>query len=164
MQWLLSLKLVVLLTVANGVPAIAWRVFGEYFNEPLDGGSTFIDQQPIFGDSKTIRGIVLSLVATTAAAPVLGIEWVIGLCIGGVAMLGDLGSSFLKRRFNMPPSSRATVSGATLQFVSSLPRYRSDNGQTRRSYRPALPQRFTEPAIRCEDPARGLRSFTNLFC
>ena len=37
MQWLLSLKLVVLLSVANGIPAVAWRVFGEYFNRPLDG-------------------------------------------------------------------------------------------------------------------------------
>jgi CheY-like chemotaxis protein len=37
MQWLLSLKLAVLLTVANGIPAVAWRVFGEYFNRPLDG-------------------------------------------------------------------------------------------------------------------------------
>jgi len=108
MQWLLSLKLVVLLTVANGIPAVAWKVFGEHFNEPVDGGFTFIDKQPIFGNSKTIRGIILSLVATTAFAPVVGLDWVIGLCISSVAMLGDLGSSFLKRRFNMPPSSRAT--------------------------------------------------------
>jgi hypothetical protein len=108
MQWFLSLKLVVLLTVANGIPAIAWRVFGEHFNQPLDGGIAFVDKQPIFGHSKTIRGIILSLVAATASAPVLGLEWVSGLCVGGVAMLGDLGSSFLKRRLNMPPSSRAT--------------------------------------------------------
>ena len=51
MQWLLSLKLVVLLTVANGIPAVAWRVFGEYFNRPLDGGVAFFDRQPIFGIS-----------------------------------------------------------------------------------------------------------------
>ena len=109
MQWLLSLKLVVLLTVANGIPAVAWRVFGEYFNRPLDGGVTFFDRQPIFGHSKTIRGIILSLVAATASAPLLGLDWVSGLFVGGVAMLGDLVSSFLKRRLNMPPSSRATV-------------------------------------------------------
>jgi hypothetical protein len=84
MQWLLSLKLVILLTVANGMPAIAWRVFGEYFNQPLDGGVAFFDKQPIFGHSKTIRGIILSLVAATASAPILGLEWVNGLCIGGV--------------------------------------------------------------------------------
>ena len=109
MQWLLSLKLVVLLTVANGIPAVAWRVFGEYFNRPLDGGVAFFDRQPIFGHSKTIRGIILSLVAATASAPLLGLDWVSGLFVGGVAMLGDLVSSFLKRRLNMPPSSRATV-------------------------------------------------------
>ena len=89
MQWLLSLKLVVLLTVANGIPAVAWRVFGEYFNRPLDGGVAFFDRQPIFGHSKTIRGIILSLVVATASAPALRLEWVNGLCIGGVAMLGD---------------------------------------------------------------------------
>ena len=109
MQWLLSLKLVVLLTVANGIPAIAWRIFGDYFNQPLDGGFAFFDKRPIFGHSKTIRGIILSLMAATASAPVLGLEWVSGLCVGGVAMLGDLVSSFLKRRLNIPPSSRAAV-------------------------------------------------------
>jgi hypothetical protein len=87
MQWLLSLKLVVLLTVANGIPAVAWRVFGEYFNRPLDGGVAFFDRQPIFGHSKTIRGIILSLVAATASAPLLGLDWVSGLFVGGVAML-----------------------------------------------------------------------------
>ena len=105
MQWLLSLKLVVLLTVANGIPAVAWRVFGEYFNRPLDGGVAFFDRQPIFGHSKTIRGIILSLVAATASAPLLGLDWVSGLFVGGVAMLGDLVSSFLKRRLNMPACS-----------------------------------------------------------
>jgi CDP-archaeol synthase len=107
MQWLLSLKLVALLTVANGIPAVAWRVFGEYFNRPMDGGVAFFDKQPIFGPSKTIRGIILSLAAATACAPLLGLEWVSGLYIGGVAMFGDLASSFLKRRLNLPPSSRA---------------------------------------------------------
>jgi CDP-archaeol synthase len=108
MQWVLSLKLLALLTVANGSPVIASRVFGEHFNRPLDGGTAFIDKHPIFGPSKTIRGILLSLVAATALAPLLGLEWISGLCVGGVAMLGDVGSSFLKRRLNMPPSSRAT--------------------------------------------------------
>jgi hypothetical protein len=108
MQWVLSLKLVALLTVANGIPAIASRLFGEHFNQPLDGGIAFVDKRPIFGPSKTIRGIILSLVAATAFAPLLGFDWISGLCVGGVAMLGDLGSSFLKRRLNMPPSSRAT--------------------------------------------------------
>jgi hypothetical protein len=60
MQWVLGLKLVALLIVAN-IPAIADRVFGEHFNQPLDGGAAFVDKHPILGASKTIRGIMLSL-------------------------------------------------------------------------------------------------------
>jgi hypothetical protein len=40
--------------------------------------------------------------------PLLGFEWASGVWIASVAMAGDLFSSFLKRRLNLPPSSRAT--------------------------------------------------------
>ena len=108
MQWLLILKLVALLAVANGVPVFAGRLFGAYFNQPLDFEVSFVDGRPVFGRSKTIRGIVLSLVTTTALAPLLGFEWTWGLIVVSVAMISDLSSSFLKRRLSLPPSSRAT--------------------------------------------------------
>ena len=108
MQWLLILKLVALLAVANGVPIFAGRLFGAYFNQPLDFEVSFVDGRPVFGRSKTIRGIVLSLVTTTALAPLLGFEWTWGLIVASIAMIGDLSSSFLKRRLSLPPSSRAT--------------------------------------------------------
>ena len=108
MQWLLIFKLVVLLTVANGTPVIAGKLFGEYFNQPLDRGVAFVDGRPVFGHSKTIRGIIISLVAATVTAPVLGFAWTCGLIIGSGAMSGDLLSSFVKRRLSLPPSSRAT--------------------------------------------------------
>ena len=47
------------------------------------------------------------MVGTTIAAPLLGIEWTIGLLIAAAAMIGDLLSSFLKRRLKLPASSRA---------------------------------------------------------
>jgi hypothetical protein len=108
MQWLLNLKLVLLLTVANGTPVIANKLFGNHFNQPLDCGGVFFDERPVFGPSKTIRGIIFSLMATTALTPLLGFEWASGLWIASLAMAGDLFSSFLKRRLNLPPSSRAT--------------------------------------------------------
>jgi CDP-2,3-bis-(O-geranylgeranyl)-sn-glycerol synthase len=61
MQWLLILKLVFLLTVANGAPVIAAKLFGKFLNQPLDRGAAFVDGRPIFGRSKTVRGIILSL-------------------------------------------------------------------------------------------------------
>jgi CDP-diglyceride synthetase len=108
MRWLLILKLVVLLTVANGTPVIATKLFGNFLNQPLDLGAVFVDGRPLVGHSKTVRGIILSLMATTAFAPLLGYEWILGLIIAGAAMIGDLLSSFLKRRLDLPPSSRAT--------------------------------------------------------
>ena len=108
MQWLLIVKLVVLLTVANGAPVIATKLFGKFLNQPLDRGASFVDGRPILGPSKTLRGIVLSIVATTAFAPMLGFDWIDGLIVASAAMIGDLSSSFLKRRLNLQPSSRAT--------------------------------------------------------
>jgi hypothetical protein len=61
----------------------------------------------LFGPSKTLRGLVVSVVATTLSAPALGLAWTTGLLAGAAAMAGDLGSSFIKRRMGLPSSSRA---------------------------------------------------------
>ena len=62
----------------------------------------------MFVYSKTVRGIVLAVLATTAAASLIGLRWNIGLLIGVFAMVGDLFSSFCKRRLGLPTSSRAS--------------------------------------------------------
>jgi CDP-2,3-bis-(O-geranylgeranyl)-sn-glycerol synthase len=108
MQSILVLQFVVLLTLANGTPVIAQRLLGKFLNQPLDGGALFFDGQPFFGPSKTIRGVILSVLITTGIAPAIGLEWKIGLIAATAAMAGDLLSSFWKRRLKMPPSSRAT--------------------------------------------------------
>ena len=90
MQWLVIFKLVVLLTVANGTPVLAAKLFGKYLNQPLDCGVTFVDGRPVFGDAKTIRGIIFSLMAATITAPALGFAWTCGLIVASVAMSGDL--------------------------------------------------------------------------
>jgi CDP-2,3-bis-(O-geranylgeranyl)-sn-glycerol synthase len=108
MQPLLVLQLLVLLMLANGAPLIGAKIFGERYSYPIDGNVRFVDGRPLFGRSKTIRGVVLSVVATTAGAVILGLGWEIGMLVGGFAMAGDLFSSFTKRRLNLPPSSRAS--------------------------------------------------------
>jgi CDP-diglyceride synthetase len=108
MQPLAILKLLVLLSIANGAPVVAKKLFGGALAQPLDGGARFIDGRPLFGSSKTIRGVLVSVVLTTAAAPLFQLELSVGALVGTMAMAGDLFSSFVKRRFNLPPSSRAT--------------------------------------------------------
>lgn len=107
MQYLLILQLLVLLTLANGTPIVAKKIFGPRFSFPLDAGTIFFDGRPLFGHSKTIRGIVGSILVTTASASLIGLDLTIGAIVAGAAMAGDLFSSFVKRRLNLPPSSQA---------------------------------------------------------
>jgi CDP-2,3-bis-(O-geranylgeranyl)-sn-glycerol synthase len=100
-------KMLVLLVVANGAPVLGKKIFGATFNRPLDGGIKLRDGRPLFGPSKTVRGLVLSIAATALAAVALGFDWKDGALIALLAMLGDLASSFVKRRLGRPPSSMA---------------------------------------------------------
>jgi hypothetical protein len=103
----LILELMVLLTLANGTAVLAKKVLANRFAWPVDGGVIFFDGQPIFGPSKTIRGIVVPFVTTPFVAGLMGLQWELGLVIAGLAMAGDLFSSFVKRRMAMPSSSMA---------------------------------------------------------
>jgi len=105
--WFIA-ELLILLTVANGTPVITKSVLGDRLASPIDGGATFVDGRPIFGSSKTWRGIFFSILLTSACAPLLGLSWRIGAMMASVAMAGDLFSSFLKRRMNLPAGSKAT--------------------------------------------------------
>jgi hypothetical protein len=107
MHPLLLFELLILLTVANGAPVVAKKVLGDRLSWPLDGGALFFDGKPLLGVTKTIRGIVVSVIATLLAALVLGFEWKLGLVIATAAMAGDLLSSFIKRRMALSSSSMA---------------------------------------------------------
>jgi CDP-diglyceride synthetase len=101
-------QLLVLLSLANGSPIIAKKIFGETWARPLDGNSDFLDGRPLFGRSKTIRGVVVSLLVTMSGATIIGLDLGTGLLVAATAMTGDLLSSFLKRRLGLVPSSKAT--------------------------------------------------------
>lgn len=101
------LQLLVLLALANGAPVVAKKVFGDRFSVPLDGGLAFFDGRPVLGKSKTVRGIVVAIVATAAGAPLIGLDLATGAIVAAAAMAGDLLSSFVKRRLAFKPSSQA---------------------------------------------------------
>lgn len=107
MQLVPILKLLVLMTLANGTPIVAKKLFGSHFSVPLDADTIFFDGRPLFGPSKTIRGILISFLVTTASAPLIGLDLTIGAIVAVAAMAGDLISSFVKRRLNSPPRSQA---------------------------------------------------------
>jgi CDP-diglyceride synthetase len=101
------LQLMLLLTLANGAPVVAKKICGSRFSLPLDFGITFFDGRPVFGSSKTFRGILAAVLSTAACAPLIGLDLTTGATAAGAAMAGDLFSSFVKRRLNLAPSSQA---------------------------------------------------------
>jgi CDP-2,3-bis-(O-geranylgeranyl)-sn-glycerol synthase len=107
-QTVLDLQLLTLLAVANGAPVIATRVLHARGAYPVDGGLVWTDGRRLLGPTKTVRGVVLSVAATTPAAALLGCSPAIGALIALCSMSGDLASSFVKRRLGLVPESRAT--------------------------------------------------------
>ncbi|CAL1240640.1 CDP-archaeol synthase [Candidatus Methylocalor cossyra] len=104
---MLTLKLLFLLSVANGAPIVLKKLLGNRGDWPLDGGWRGRDGRPLLGPSKTWRGCAAALLATGAAALALGWPFALGLLIGITAMVGDLASSFVKRRLGIPSSGKA---------------------------------------------------------
>ena len=103
----LNLIVLVLLGVANGAPIFAKALLKDRFAAPLDFGRTLPDRQPVFGSSKTFRGVAVSIACTAVAAFVLGVGLRTGAEIAALSMLGDVVSSFLKRRLRLPAQAQA---------------------------------------------------------
>ncbi len=104
----LVFRTLVLLAVANGTPVIFKRVFGVRADHAIDCCKRLADGRFMFGPSKTIRGIVSSVIATTLVAAAMGLTLYAGVAVALGAMAGDLASSFIKRRLGLEPSSKAT--------------------------------------------------------
>lgn len=101
--WLIS-HLVLLLVIANGTPALLGLVLGPRWNQPLDYNHRFLDNRPLLGPSKTLRGLFGALLVTALLAPLFKLSVLDGASFALLAMLGDLCSSFIKRRLGFASS------------------------------------------------------------
>ncbi|MFA7388748.1 MAG: CDP-archaeol synthase [Thiohalobacteraceae bacterium] len=107
MDYLLAVKALLLLMAANGAPILARKLLHRRFEQPIDNHRRLADGQPLFGSSKTWRGVFAALLATPVAALILSLSPWIGLLAAVFAMAGDLLSSFIKRRMHFAPSDMA---------------------------------------------------------
>ena len=69
---------------------------------PLDGGEKWLDGKPFLGGHKTLRGCIVGVVMGLLIGVLQG-SFYAGLTQGLGAILGDLVSSFLKRRWDFAP-------------------------------------------------------------
>lgn len=104
-----ALSALVLIVLSNASPVVVALVLGPRWAWPLDAGLIASDGQPLFGPSKTVRGVIAGSGVPVLLAQSLGVDVGVGLAIGLGAMLGDLLTSFTKRRLERPPSDRVLI-------------------------------------------------------
>lgn len=104
---LITLELFVMLVLANGTPVVAAGLLKNRWSAPVDGGRLWRDGRPVFGSSKTWRGVVSGGLACALFALLAGLGFVFGLLFGLLGLAGDILSSFIKRRLGLAPSARA---------------------------------------------------------
>lgn len=107
MEFWLAAKLLLLLFVANGAPILARNLLKSRCDAPIDAHHNWRDGRPWLGPSKTWRGLIAAVLCTTLVAPLLQLPMLLGLAVAGLSMLGDLFSSFTKRRLGVPSSGMA---------------------------------------------------------
>lgn len=104
-----SLKILILLWGVNFAPPLLAYLFNEKGAAPLDGGRNFVDGRPLLGPHKTWRGLAGGVAMGAFLGWLLGFSWRTGALSGFLSMLGDLLSSFVKRRMDRPSGSVVPV-------------------------------------------------------
>ncbi len=94
--------ILIFLFFANCLPVLAKVVLGKRHGYPIDGEVLWLDNKPLFGPNKTIRGIIISITGGMVVCSLIGQPWWIGGVVATLVMTGDLTSSFIKRRFTIP--------------------------------------------------------------
>jgi len=102
----------------NNLAFAIWYILPAYFanatpvilggGKPIDLGLKWIDGERIFGDHKTFRGILAGVLVGTVIGTLQGRD-LVGFFQSLGAMLGDLTSSFFKRRLKRKPGQWTPV-------------------------------------------------------
>lgn len=112
-------KILLVLWSVNLAPPLLAYLFGDTWNKPLDLGRSFRDGRHLLGSHKTIRGAAGGTLAGLCAGWAVGLPWWVGLLSGIFSMIGDMLSSFLKRRLALPSGSG--VAGLDQALEGAMP-------------------------------------------
>ena len=103
------LQILIIILAANGAPVFTALLLRSRGNLAIDLGRQLPDGYPLFGASKTWRGLASALFASCTLSLYFDYGFSFGLALGSLAMAGDLFSSFVKRRRGLAPSDRFRV-------------------------------------------------------
>ena len=129
---MLFVRLLILLWLVNVVPPFLALILEAKWNWPVDGGYLCSDGRPLFGRHKTIRGVLAGITSGVVIGAVFGFPLWFGLGAGFLSMLGDLFSSFLKRRLSFTSGDAVPgldqVPEGLLPFLLIAPYYSLSTG------------------------------------
>lgn len=100
-------QILLMLLAINGAPILAAWLFRSHWDLAIDMGKKLADGQPLFGASKTWRGFFAAQGTASILSVLLGHGVWFGLIFGALVMIGDLISSFVKRRRGLKPSDQS---------------------------------------------------------
>lgn len=103
-----------LLIAAHATPVALAKAIGHRWAAPIDGGRMMDDGRGVLGSHKTWRGLIGGTLAASAVGETLGLGLLLGALFGFIALLGDLASSFTKRRLGH-------TSGTSVPLLDQLP-------------------------------------------
>ncbi len=112
-------KIVIFLLIVNITPALLAMIFRDHGNLPIDLNYTLKNGSSILGPHKTIRGFLGGVTVGTVLAYLMGFPLSVGMGASFLSMTGDLVSSVIKRRVDMPPGEPLVVLDQF--FEASLP-------------------------------------------
>jgi predicted MPP superfamily phosphohydrolase len=98
---MLPLKILMILLVTNTAPILSGALFPKARRWPLDKGRRLADGRPLLGEHKTLWGLLSGIGAAGIFSLLMGLPLTVGLLIGLASLLGDLLTSFLKRRLGL---------------------------------------------------------------
>lgn len=103
----LEIFLLLWLMGVNGAPILLAKLAGKRFDYPIDCNRLFFDERPILGASKTFRGLIAALTISILIGSILALPLLTSLLFGALSMVGDMTSSFIKRRLGLRSSAMA---------------------------------------------------------
>ncbi len=117
---IITLKILILLWSINLTPVLLGYVFAKKWSWPLDKETLFIDGKRLFGNHKTVRGLICGVIAGSIIGLLLGFPLWVGFISGLLSMVGDIFGSFTKRRFSLSPGKVVPVFDQLLEGLFPL--------------------------------------------
>lgn len=104
---MLALKILIILIATNAAPLISATLYARRRRRPLDNGRILGDGYRLLGENKTLVGLFSGIGAAGILCFIIGLPLASGLLISGASLLGDLLTSFIKRRLGLAEGETA---------------------------------------------------------